>query len=120
MPDDFIPLNPMEVESEIIRLSNVLETRTSDFTHAIRRAAEAEARYKYRCAQVLLEVIDRYAGVRTTVQEREARVEMETADEHAAYLIDTAMAKSVKEALTALRAQIDALRTLAANHRAMA
>ncbi|RKY15435.1 MAG: hypothetical protein DRQ55_19530, partial [Planctomycetota bacterium] len=108
MPEH-IALNPMQVEAEILRLSNLLETRTSDYTHAIRRAAEAEARYKFRSATVLLEVIARFAGTRTTVQEREAHVEIATTNEHTAYLIDTATAKSVKEALTALRAQIDAL-----------
>lgn len=118
MPEH-VMLNPAQVEGEIVRLSDLLEERTSDFTVAIERAARAEARYKYRAAQCLLEVIAEASGTRTTVQEREARVAVLTADEHSTYLIDTATAKSVKESLTALRAQIDALRTLAANHRAM-
>lgn len=112
-------LNPYQTESEILRLSNLLEERVSDFTTAIVRAAEAEARFKYRSAQVMLEVIAAYPGRSCTVAEREARVEVEVADEHAAYLITEATAKAVRESLTALRTQVEALRTLAASQRAL-
>lgn len=112
-------LNPVQVEQEILRLTNLLEERVSDFETAIVKAAEAEARWKYQAAVKLLEVIGETAGTRTTVQEREARVEVATADEHASYLITAATAKSVREALSALRTQVEALRTLAANQRAL-
>jgi len=112
-------LNPMQVESEILRLSTLLEDRVSDFQTAIVRAAEAEARYKFRSAQVMLEVIEQFPGRSCTVAEREARVEVATADEHATALITEATAKSVRESLSALRTQIEALRTLAANQRSM-
>jgi phage shock protein A len=112
-------LNPMQVESEILRLSNLLEERVSDFQTAITRAAEAEARFKYLYARAMLDGFEQFPGRAHTVAEREARVEVECADAHAAYLITDATAKSVREALTALRSQIDALRTLAANQRSM-
>jgi hypothetical protein len=112
-------LNPVQVESELVRLSNLLEERVSDYQTAIVGAAEAEARWKYRTAVVMLDVIAQFPGRSCTVAEREARVEVETADEHASALITEATAKSVREALTALRTQIEALRTLAASQRAL-
>lgn len=119
MPDDFIPLNPLQVETEIQRLSNLLEQRVSDYTHAIRRAAEGKARYEFRFATIMLEVIQECENRRTTAAEREAHVTVRVADEHSAMLISDSAAKSAKEAIAALRVQIDALRTLAANHRAL-
>jgi hypothetical protein len=119
MPDQFMPMNPVEVESEIIRLSSLLEDRVSDFTRVIRQAAESEANWKRDYAIAMIDVIQSHTGTRMTVAEREARVEMMTTDAHRAYLVDTAVAKSVKESLSALDAQINALRTLAANHRHM-
>ena len=84
---------------------------------AIRAAAEAEARYKFVSAQTLLSVITEYEGRRTTVQEREARVEVAIANEHSAYLITQATAKSVRESIGAIKTQIEGLRTLAASAR---
>lgn len=114
------PMSPAEVDAEILRLTALLEERVEDFGNASRRAAEAEARYKFRSAQELISLIDNARpGHKTTVQEREARVEVAIADEHAAHLITNATAKSVRESLGALRVQIDALRTVAANYRAL-
>ncbi|MCJ7725649.1 MAG: hypothetical protein MUP76_04590 [Acidimicrobiia bacterium] len=118
MPDHQM-LNPMQVESEIVRLSDLLEDRASDFTVAIRAAAEAEANWKRDYAIAMIQVIESATGTRMTVAEREARVEIMTTDQHRTYLITSATAKSVKESLSALDSQINALRTLAANHRAM-
>lgn len=120
MPSDFIPMNPLQVEAEIMRLSSLLEDRVSDFTQAIRAAAEAEAEWKRSFAVAMLDVIESATGSRMTVAEREARVEVMTSDQHRVYLITTATSKAVKEALNALGSQIEALRTLSANHRALA
>ena len=112
-------LNPQQVEAEIIRLSNMLEDRVSDFTRVIRAAAVAEAEYKRSFAVAMIQVIESHTGTRMTVAEREARVELLTADNHRDYLVAQAVAKSVKESLNALDSQIRALQTLAANHRHM-
>jgi len=112
-------LNPMQVESEILRLSSLLEDRVSDYQTAIVRAAEAEARWKFVSAKTLLEVIEQYPGRQHTVAEREAHVEVATCNEHAACLITEATAKAVRESLTAIRTQIEGLRTLAASQRAL-
>lgn len=113
------PLNPQQVEIEIIRLSELLETRVSDYTGAIRAAAIAEADWKRAFAVAMIQVIESSTGTRMTVAEREARVELLTSDAHRTYLITGATAKSVKESLNALDSQIRALQTLAANHRHM-
>jgi len=112
-------MNPQQVEFEIIRLSSVLEDRVSDFTRNIRAAAEAEADWKRAFATAMIQVIESHTGSRMTVAEREARVELLTADEHRDFLVAQAVAKSTKESLAALDSQINALRTLAANHRHM-
>ena len=117
-PNDY-PLNPMQVETEIIRLSSLLEERVSDYTRAIRDAADAEANWKRDAAIALLDVINSYTGTKMTVAEREARVEVMTTDGHRAHLMTAATAKSIKESLNALDSQIRALQTLAANHRHM-
>lgn len=119
MPSDFIPMNPQQVEAEIMRLSSMLEDRVSDFTMNIRAAAEAEADWKRSFAVAMLDVIESATGGRMTVAEREARVEVMTSDQHRMYLITTAVAKATKESLSALNSQIEALRTLSANHRAL-
>lgn len=112
-------MNPQQVELEIIRLSNLLEDRVSDYTLVIRVAAEAEAEWKRQFAIAMIQVIESHAGTRMTVAEREARVELLTADQHRDFLVGQAVAKSTKESLSALDSQINALRTLAANHRHM-
>ena len=118
MPNE-IMLNPMQVESEIIRLSGVLEERVSDYSSNIQAAAEAEAAWKRAFAQAMIDVIASAGGTRMTVAEREARVELLTTDDHRTHLVCAALAKATKESLNALDSQINALRTLAANQRHM-
>lgn len=112
-------LTPAAVDAEIVYLSELIEQRTDEFREANQRAAESEARYKYRYATTLLAVIGEFHGTRSTVDERNAHVEQRTADEHSAYLISKAAAQSSKEALNSVRTQLDATRTLAANYRHM-
>lgn len=113
-----VPLNPAAVDAELMRLSDLLEERVEDFTRASRAAAEAESTYKRRFAESMLDVINSNGPTRTTVQEREARVDIATADEYAAKLITDATARSVRESINSIRVQIEALRTIAASMRA--
>jgi hypothetical protein len=115
----FAPLNPTDIDAEIIRLSERLETTAETYSAVIEAAAKAEAHYKYRAAVVLLEIIGAAHGRKSTVQEREARVEVAVTEEHESYLLTAATAKAVKESLYAIRTQLDSLRTLAANIRQM-
>jgi hypothetical protein len=108
-------INPQRVDDELIRLANLLEERAEDFGRAAHAAAVAEAAHKKSYAQEMLRVID--FRPKATVSEREARVELATADEYAARLITDATVKSVRESLAAIRAQIEAARTVAATLR---
>jgi sulfite reductase beta subunit-like hemoprotein len=112
-------LNPAAVDAEIVRLMDALEDATETYREANQRAAESEARFKYRYARAYIDTIEERPGRQATATEREARAELETADEHSAYLISKAAAASAKEALSSIRTQIDAVRTLAANHRTL-
>lgn len=103
------------IESEILRISGILEEQTGEFQDAIRSARHAEADYRLAFAK---------AFVRHRVTDKVA----EKTAEHMA-LIDCedllyerkrteGLERHLEEQLRSLRAQLDAVRTLAANVRA--
>lgn len=111
-------LNPHQIDAELVRLSNLLETRAEDYATAVNRAAVADAAYRRLYAESMLSVIDG-ATSRMSVNEREARVDLLTADAYAAKVMSEATSKSVREAINALRVQIDVARTIAATVRSL-
>lgn len=112
-------LNPHEIDRELVRLYDRLEERTDDYAEAVTRAAVADAAYRRLYAESMLQVIDDTAGRRTTVQEREARVDLACADAYSAKAITEATSKSVRASINSLQTQIDVARTIAASLRAL-
>lgn len=110
-------LTQVEVEERICNVLEALEERTHDFDDLAKQAAEAEADYRRIAALTMLAVIDRHQKM--TAQERTARAEATTVDAHRRYLLTRAARDSCRESLVSLREQLNALRTLAANQRAL-
>lgn len=101
-----------DVESEILRLSARLEQATDEYARLITLEAEAEVEYKKTHAQAVLQSNE------GTVSQREAQAILKCADELVQRRISEALASAQKELLLSLRAQLNALQTLAANIRA--
>jgi hypothetical protein len=102
----------VHIESEIVRLSARAEEVTQKLAIRAREAAEADVAYKIAHAQALL----RADG---TAYVREAEATVATADEYAAKKSTEALLLSAQEAGRNVRAQLDALRSINANHRAL-
>lgn len=106
------PLSSIEIEQEVWRLSQRLDTQVGLVAKRSRDAAEAEVAYKLGHAKAIL----RTEGA--TVAEREAKALLEVAEEYALHKGADAVLLAAQEAGRSLRAQIDALRTLSAAQRA--
>ena len=105
-------LSPMDIDAEIIRISGRLDYQVGEIAKRSRAAAEAEVAYKLEYARQTLMVEGK------TVAEREAAALLECGELYAAYKGADAVLLAAQEAGRSLRAQIDALRTLSASHRA--
>lgn len=106
------PLSQVSVEREILRVAGLLDHQVGEIAKRARAAASAEVDHKLAHAKALL----RQEG--GTVAEREARALIECAETYALHKGADAVLLAAQEAGRSLRAQIDALRTLAANQRA--
>lgn len=106
------PMSQVSVEREILRISGLLDHQVGEVAKRARAAAEAEVAYKLAFARHSLIVDGK------TVGEREAAALLECEAELAAHKGADAVLLAAQEAGRSLRAQIDALRTLAANQRA--
>jgi len=109
------PLSQVEVEERIQFVIERMESETEEYDDIARKAAEAEADYRYEAAHALLAVIEH--GGKMTVSEREARASLLTGPAHKTYLITQAARNSKREHLQTLRAHLDSLRTLNASIR---
>jgi hypothetical protein len=105
-------MNPAQIELELERLSRRLMEETEAYAEAAERAAQAEADYKRAYFRAYLEA-------HGTVPEREARAHLAAEEEYAARRITEAVAQAKAELLRTIRAQLDALRTLAASARSV-
>lgn len=110
-------LSQVEVEERICNVLEELDRRTHDFDDIAKRAAEAEADYRLDHARTILAVI--HHGDKQTALERGARADIHSAQTHKDYLTLKASRDSCRESLVSLREQLNALRTLAANQRAL-
>lgn len=109
------PRSPLEVESDLDRITSMLEQAVGEYEGIITAAAEAEADWRACEARAIVALAD--SGRKMTVPERDARAYVMSLDEHRAYLLMEATAKGRREFMAALRSQIAALQTLAANRR---
>ena len=105
------PISQVEIESELLRLIDMLEEETEAFEKLAGDAAKKEAIYKANWAK-------EYLAAKGSIKEREAWADYKLADEHFDYKISEALVKSKREKLLSLRTSIDAMRTLNANVRA--
>jgi NurA-like 5'-3' nuclease len=104
------PISQVEVESEIMRLMELLEEHTEAFEQLATDSAKKEALYKSNWAK-------EYLSAKGSIREREAWADYKLSDESYDYKISEALVKAKREKLISLRTSIDALRTLNANVR---
>lgn len=102
-----------DVEDRILRLSDTLEEQVELYAELITQRAEAEADYRYKQSRALLDQTSK-----TTVARSEAFAHLKASEEYRIYRILEAREKATQAHMTALRSQLDALRTVAANVRA--
>lgn len=105
------PISQVEIEEEIMRLTDLLEQETEAFEQLAIDASVKESGYKAAWAK-------EYLGAKGSIKEREAWADYKLEDPALQYKISEALVKSKREKLNSLRTSIDALRTLAANIRA--
>jgi len=109
------PLSQVEVEERIQEVIQRMEDETEEYDDIAREAAEAEADYRLESGRARLAVIQH--GEKMTVGERDARVDVMTAESHKNHLIRQAARNAKREHLQTLRAHLDSLRTLNASIR---
>lgn len=100
----------VEIESEIIRLTALLEDETEKYADLIENYAKKDARHKSNWAKA-------YLAADGAVKQRESWADYEMADSLFEMKIAEALSKAKREKLTSLRTSLDSLRTLAANLR---
>lgn len=106
------PIPQVEIENEIMRLSGLAEDVTHKLAERAREAAAADVAYKIAHAQALL----RAEGPQYV---RDATATVDTADQYQARRIAEARLLAAQEAGRNYRAQLDSLRSINANHRAL-
>jgi hypothetical protein len=107
------PISQVEIESELMRLMEMLEDETEAFEVLATEAAKKEALYKSNWAK-------EYLSAKGSIKEREAWADYKMDESAYDYKIAEALVKSKREKLLSLRTSIDALRTLNANVRVQA
>ena len=105
------PISQVDIENELIRLTDMLENETEIFEDLAQDAAKKEAQHKANWAK-------EYLSAKGSIKEREAWADYKMADLSYDYKIAEALVKAKRERLSSLRTSIDALRTLNANVRA--
>lgn len=110
------------VESSIMKISNELEELVTDLANRAETAAQAEVTYKVKYAQKRLLARDAPGhgpGGRTSNDEADDRALRDCENELRAHLIAGALYGSLRDAMFTKGRQLEALRTIAANIRAM-
>lgn len=113
-------INAVEIENDILNLSDAMESTLGDFEKRGVEAANAEHAYKVKKSKETLLASTRAGNGRdgrTTVDEREAMVIVACDEELLAHLIAEALYATAKQTLNVQQSRMDSLRTLAANLR---
>lgn len=105
------PISQVDIENELLRLTDMLEEETEVFEDLAQDAAKREAQHKANWAK-------EYLSAKGSIKEREAWADYKMADIAYDYKIAEALVKAKRERLSSLRTSIDAMRTLNANVRA--
>ncbi len=104
------PISQIEIETEIMRMMEMLEEETEAFERLAEDGAKKEALYKSNWAK-------EYLSAKGSIKEREAWADYKLADQVFDYKIAEALVKSKREKLTSIRTSMDALRSLNTNVR---
>lgn len=116
------PLSQVEIESQIVSICDDLEATTEEFSRLCEEHAVAENAFKRTHARALVTLASAGTmpdGRKSTADWREAQSQVTSEEEAARYRILDARLRATKEGLITKRARLDALRTIAANVRAM-
>ena len=106
------PITQIDVENNIRRLCEELETETESYLDLMEDEARKSAKYKHGWA-------GEYIRQQGPVSQREAYADYKMEAEHFDWKVAEAIAKAKKEKLSSLRTMIEAYRTLNANVRAL-
>jgi dGTP triphosphohydrolase len=104
------PISQVEIEQELLRLMDKLETETEQFETLAMDCAKKEALYKSNWAK-------EYLSAKGSIKEREAWADYKMDQQNFEYKCAEALVKSKRESLLSIRASMDAIRTLNANVR---
>ena len=96
-----------------MNLCLALEENVEMFTEISTQRAVAEADYKLRYSTAIV-----HQTAKVTVSNKEAIAHLNSADDFRKWKILEAREKSAQQAMTSIRSQLDALRTISANVRA--
>lgn len=110
------PMSQAQVEEDILRLNARLEQVTEDFAVAAREAASADVTYRLAYGKALLTL----AGSKMSVPLKEAAALRNSETEFMAAKLADAELKALQETSRNLRSQLDSLRSINANVRAVA
>ena len=108
------PLTQGQIETEIMRLADMLETVTDQLAKACEESAAAEVSWKCNEATAML------SSEQKSAELRKAEALTRCRREFAAHRGAEAVRDGLTEKCRTLRAQLDSLRTLSANVRAQA
>lgn len=107
------PLSQVDVEMEIMRLVKLLEAETEAFAALAEDEAKKDAAHKHAWATKFI------TNTSKTQKEREAWADYQLETETYVKLVSRALMNAKKQRLESIRTSLDALRTIAANIRAM-
>lgn len=105
------PLSPVEIENELIRLGNDLESLTEKMVKKGIEVGRTDVDYKRARAKARLEADGKNES------EREAAATMKSIEEYDRFRNATAIYDAMRDKSFAIRLQIEILRSLAANVR---
>lgn len=106
-----VQLTQVGVESEILRLSAMLEEATEQLAKAMEIEADAEVSFRIAEARAKL------AATSKSVEDRKAEALVACETWYTAYTVAEARRDALAETCRTLRSRLDALRTLSANLR---
>jgi hypothetical protein len=118
-------LTQVDIEQQIMDTSDALEALVDEYADIAEEAGTAEAEFKKQQALMTLAVIEHPPKdgdgrpVKLDAKARDARIELACNDDRKAWAIAAARRETAREAMSTHRTRIDALRTLAANVRAL-
>jgi hypothetical protein len=115
------PISQVEVEQELVRLSERLERETVNYAQVCERVAVTESEWKSAMWKAMVRIAAEDGGPRrSNAETREARAAVEAGpDLFRLYRISQESQRATAAALASIRAKMSAMQTLASNQRAL-